>query len=294
MTVEYDAVYIADLDPALPEDSDDISEGASHIRLVKQDLQNTFPNIIDAMTVSDAYLNDLDDALTFGNEDTSDDNTTQVYYASINNRRLKGGLEGREGSDFAILSQVQDMINQALSEGIFPIGSFFTTSTSDNPADVLGFGTWTQVSGMLFGSGSYLSMDGKTSRTFTLGETGGTIDKYIKATNIPEMDIDTAAVDSNNKPYLSISATGDLSNITQGFTTARADANTHDSGGELLRRNNNGSESKDVTQPAWLNGSVPVTATLSGVIPFGEGVDTLETLDVMNPYNVVNIWKRTA
>ncbi len=56
MTIET-ATFVDDLNPALPAGTDDRSEGDNHIRLVKAVLQNTFPNITGAVTVSHTELN---------------------------------------------------------------------------------------------------------------------------------------------------------------------------------------------------------------------------------------------
>ncbi len=51
------AIYIDDLVPGNPESGDNVSQGDDHIRLIKQVLQNQFPNLDDAMNASDEELN---------------------------------------------------------------------------------------------------------------------------------------------------------------------------------------------------------------------------------------------
>lgn len=53
------AQYINTLNPANPVGSDPLSSADDHIRLIKQVLQNTFPNIDSAVTVTDNQLNEL-------------------------------------------------------------------------------------------------------------------------------------------------------------------------------------------------------------------------------------------
>src|SRR5690348_5375641 len=53
------ATYLSDLNAANPSPTDALSQGDDHIRLIKQVLQNTFPNINAAVTVSDETLNAL-------------------------------------------------------------------------------------------------------------------------------------------------------------------------------------------------------------------------------------------
>lgn len=51
------ASYVNQLDPSLPSNTDPISEGDNHLRLIKQALKNTFPNVGGQVTLSDADLN---------------------------------------------------------------------------------------------------------------------------------------------------------------------------------------------------------------------------------------------
>jgi hypothetical protein len=53
------ATYLDDLNASLPAGTDDRSEGDNHIRLLKSVLQNTFPNITGAVTVTQSDLNNI-------------------------------------------------------------------------------------------------------------------------------------------------------------------------------------------------------------------------------------------
>jgi hypothetical protein len=53
------ATYLDDLNASLPAGTDDRSEGDNHIRLLKSVLQNTFPNITGAVTVTQSDLNSI-------------------------------------------------------------------------------------------------------------------------------------------------------------------------------------------------------------------------------------------
>ena len=53
------ATYISDLDSANPAATDQIRQADDHLRLIKQVLKNTFPNLNGAMTASDEDLNAL-------------------------------------------------------------------------------------------------------------------------------------------------------------------------------------------------------------------------------------------
>lgn len=58
MTVET-ASLISDLNPLLPDQSDGMSEGDNHIRLLKSVIKATFPNINAAVTATDEILNNI-------------------------------------------------------------------------------------------------------------------------------------------------------------------------------------------------------------------------------------------
>jgi len=51
------AAYINNLNPAYPASTDGVKEGDDHIRLVKQVIQNTFPNVTGPVTKTQAQLN---------------------------------------------------------------------------------------------------------------------------------------------------------------------------------------------------------------------------------------------
>lgn len=51
------ATYISSLDTANPTAADQRKQGDDHIRLIKSTLQNTFPNITGAVTVTHTQLN---------------------------------------------------------------------------------------------------------------------------------------------------------------------------------------------------------------------------------------------
>lgn len=53
------AITINQLDPANPSGPDRLAQGDDHLRLLKQVLKNTFPNITGPMTLTNDYLNSL-------------------------------------------------------------------------------------------------------------------------------------------------------------------------------------------------------------------------------------------
>ena len=67
MAIETNAVVVTDLNPLYPRDRDYIYEGAAQLRLVKQVLQNTFPNLTEPMTVNSDTLAAISDKISFDN-----------------------------------------------------------------------------------------------------------------------------------------------------------------------------------------------------------------------------------
>lgn len=76
------ATYIHELNPANPLFNDFIREADDHMRLIKQTLQNTFPNITGAVNATEAELNLLVGATTLGTPGGVD---TQVQFNSSGN-----------------------------------------------------------------------------------------------------------------------------------------------------------------------------------------------------------------
>jgi len=170
----------------------------------------------------------------------------------------------------------------------FPIGSVFLSVVSTNPATLLGYGTWSAIAAgrMLVG------LDSGDTDFDTVEETGGAKTKTIAQANLP--NISTGAGTSHNH-------TQDGHNHTQ-------NAHTHDF---LPRSATTGSVSSIVT------GTLDTSSTISGANqPHNQNATATNqaatatnqaeaahthslggsgtALNVVNPYFVVYMWKRTA
>lgn len=282
MTVEYDAVYVADLDPELPADTDDLSEGNDHIMLVKQVLQNTFPDATTALVADFNYINQLPTRITYVTDVESDTDSTTVIAMDMTGNRLKNIHDAYEAQDVPSLAQVQELITTAVSNGIYPVGSLYTSRINTNPADVLGFGTWLAVSGGIFGYGTFTGNDG-TAHEYKVGNTYGSIDVVLEADNIPEMNIDMGAEDDDGNPYV-VTATD------PGHTHEMITRQTHVSIDDTLLGmfpRDDPNNSTDVTETAGAHNHV-----LEGTLPFGNATPT--AVSTLSPINVFYIWERTA
>lgn len=65
MAIETNAVVITDLNPLYPRDRDYIYEGAAQIRLIKQTLQNTFPNVTEPVDIDSDTFKIMSEKLKF-------------------------------------------------------------------------------------------------------------------------------------------------------------------------------------------------------------------------------------
>lgn len=277
MAIETNAVVIQDLNPQYPYPTDYISEGDDHIKLLKQVSKNTFPTATTPLTTEFSVLNQIPTYMTFTTETVG---SATVNVIDLNNAKIKNGTAGTSNNDFTVLQQVRDLITTAV-RNIYPVGCYWMTDSTSNPADVFGFGTWTRVTAMVMGAGTVQptgSIPNQAARTFTVGETGGSFSKQITVANVPLLTSDFAS---------------------NGVTTASAGAHTH----SLTMRNYRisiddtiGGVFGSAEQPATYNtdSAGAHTHTLQGILRLGTALENQSPLDVMPPYVVTNIWKRTS
>ena len=277
MAIETNAVVVNDLNPQYPYPTDYISEGDDHVKLIKQVLKNTFPTATTPLTTEVGTLNQLPDYMTFTTETVSG---ATVNVIDLQTSKIKNGTAGTSDADFTVLKQVKDLITTAI-KNIYPVGCYWITDSNSNPADVFGFGTWTRITSMLMGAGTVQptgSIPNQSARTFTVGETGGSFSKQIGIGNVPQMTSDFAS---------------------NGITVSSAGAHTH----SLTMRNYRISIN-DTVGGVFGNAESPATYNtdsagshvhnLAGILRIGTALENQAPLDVMPPYTVTNIWKRTS
>lgn len=158
------ATYIDTLQPDWPTGSDPLSAGDDHIRQIKKTLQNTFPNINGEIVATPEVLNNLAQ-ITWR---TLDENPSQYPYAgywqaddpagtgaaAITSANLSAAMANAVPSSVVSWEMVQNLI--------YPIHSVLVSTNSANPADYLGFGTWTQRPGSVYGAGGVTDGMGAT------------------------------------------------------------------------------------------------------------------------------------
>lgn len=161
----------------------------------------------------------------------------------------------------------------------FPVGSVFLSVVSTNPATLLGYGTWSAIAAgkMLIG------LDSGDTDFDTAEETGGSKTKTIAQANLP--DISTGA--------------GTAHTHVQDAHTHIQDAHLHGIGTGTT----DGSSGIDTSTTSSTNkNTASATATNQNTTATNQN-ESAHThplggsgtaLDVMNPYFVVYVWKRTA
>lgn len=277
MAIETNAVVVQDLNPQYPYPTDYISEGDDHVKLTKQVLKNTFPTATTPLTTEFSTLNQIPDYMTFTTENVSG---ATVNVIDLQNSKIKNGTAGTSDADFTVLKQVRDLITTAI-KNIYPVGCYWMTDGSANPADVFGFGTWTRVTSMLMGAGTVQptgSIPNQSARTFSVGEKGGSFSKQITVANVPLLTSDFA---------------------TNGISVGNSGGHRHN-----LTMRNYRISIDDTIGGVFGNAESPAnyqtdvsgdhTHPLQGILRLGTALENQAPLDVMPPYTVTNIWKRTS
>lgn len=271
MAIETNAVVISDLNPLYPQDRDYIAEGAAQIRLVKQVIKNTFPNVDSPVTMDSDQLNLFGDKITFSGDSMD-----------VGGLMIKNATAGTGSNDVVTKSQMETYFTDFLKNRVYRVGSYYTSEDNTNPGDaaVLGFGTWVVVTGMLMGSGTVTpdgSVPNAQSRHFTAGGTGGRIYNTIKADNLPLTTIDLA-----DAGVTTGSSGGHVHGVPADFINISID----DQPSRVYREGQGHGSSFNTTREG------EHTHPIEGSISFGKDDVARQPIDTMPPYRVVNIWRR--
>jgi len=187
----------------------------------------------------------------------------------------------------------------SVMQTIYPVGAIYISTLSTNPNTLLGFGTWAA-----FGAGKVLvSLDSADADFDTAEETGGAKTKTIATANLP--NISTGAGTSHNHAF-----TG--SAVTSGAGSAHThtqNAHSHYAGnsygftvggGTTLRTTEIGNQFVSSETASNQNESAHTHSVTAAGTNAAEASHTHSlggsgtALNVMNPYIVVYMWKRTA
>lgn len=155
------AQYINTLQPDWPLGTDPESAGDDHIRLVKQVLKNTFPNIDSQVTGTPTQINNI----TL-NTPWQDNSATAGALSNFNLTDPAKGDGSLAALAIATPTAQQSNLNPALAVTwlmvqslIYPVGVVIV-NTGANPLNYLGFGTWVQRAGTIYGVGDCADQNG--------------------------------------------------------------------------------------------------------------------------------------
>ncbi len=171
------AQFINTLTPEWPLGTDPESAGDDHIRMVKQVLQNTFPNFTSQLTPSADDINGVIPHLSYSTG--ADFDASEPGVMTLWNPTHDGAawLIARGAGNAAEMAQNPSyaMTGVTLMNVIFPVGSVIF-NTGINPASYMGFGTWTQRSGVIYGAGGVFDKtEGTYEYIFGNGQVAGNL-----------------------------------------------------------------------------------------------------------------------
>ena len=87
---------------------------------------------------ADISAQQLDDAIKDLTMSTKQDSLTAETVSTVSEDTKVSGIDLTENKS---LDTTMEDISKYLADKFFPIGSLYTTTSSDNPADILGIGT---------------------------------------------------------------------------------------------------------------------------------------------------------
>lgn len=187
--------------------------------------------------------------------------------------RHLGDIEKKIGEDI-------DSALKLLKDNIYHIGAYYITESDKNPSDpdLLGFGVWVKLTGMIMGSGVIdpdPNVPNSTRIEYKVGNTGGRPWATIEEMNIPQL-----VVDSKNFSIIDYEHDHGIHMIQD---------STALSGSNILQ--------KDITTGAGterrslMSTNTPI---ISGIVRLGRAESDRQPINTMSPYRVANIWRREA
>lgn len=283
MSVETTAKFISELNDTLPRSADFIKEGDDHIRLIKNILKNSFPNIDKAVNLTADQMNSLSAQASISNDTmvlTTGLKLGQGKTLDLNSgKAINSGLAVNDG-DLVSFAFLKNYVSTILGK-THPIGSLYFTESLEDPSTLFG-GTWVKFAAGRVIVGTGVGTDGVTTKTFANSETGG---EYKHSLNI--LEIPSHAHGSGT---LVTSRNGDhRHSYTDDDNRA---SNFADTGAEFVAHLNGGGSDGGGHQCHYhtsLEGGHIHTVTGATSLSGGDG-----SHNNIQPYIAVNIWKRTA
>jgi hypothetical protein len=209
MTVE-SATYINTLNPSYPASGGPAGEGDDHIGLIKQVLQNTFPNLSGAMTASHTELNKLDGATI---------STAELNYLAGVTGGIQAQLDGKEATVSLTASRA------VVSGAGGGLAASAVTSTELGYLSGVTSAVQTQITARLIASNNLSDLASAAAARTNLGVTATGVDTTycFRANNLSDV-ASAATAFSNIKQAASTSATGVVELATDAELQAGADS----------------------------------------------------------------------
>lgn len=173
MTVELNARFVSELNESYPRQGDLLKEGDDHMRLIKSCLKQTFPSFNRTVNITAEKFNYFDGLFDFTSDTATLKGNLSVVAEKVLNfgdNQLKGVKNPTEAQDVV----TKDFFDKNLGTIAWPVGSIYMTADGRNPAELMGFGVWEAYATgrVLVGSGSGKDDRGE-ARLFALGAAGG-------------------------------------------------------------------------------------------------------------------------
>lgn len=278
------AQYIDSLTPEWPLGSDPRSAGDDHIRMIKQVLQNSFPGVTGAVTATQQQLNDL--ATHFRYEAPDEANGYKGRMVAVNDDYTETiGIRARaltaaELADPAMHDHVVTF--NAIMGMIYPVGGVYVTSRTENPAQILGFGTWVQRSGIMYGAGNRSDVDGM-NRDIPMGDVPGHWRVHYEHVYPATVQIDNGWA-ADNGAHLHGGGVRNPADIGDAWVYGAYGGNLSPGRAISLGDGDDYTTPQQATSTDGQHGHY-----VSGTVAFGNGM-----LPFAQPGHAFNVWERTA
>lgn len=260
------ATYISELNPDWPVGSSDfVSQGDDQLRMMKKTLQNTFPNANAPITATPEQINNV----AIGIQYHEMDDGTGYYDAYKPDRSTDAAISVRTCALDEYKKNTHIAINyDFVSLFIYPVGCQYVSYTdSRNPYDILGFGTWESVVGLIAGVGAATDCQGYT-QNYSAGYQPGFW--RIQNFHVVHTEYDVSLTMDPIDPHVHGEAT-----INSFYNDSGHTATVPGDG------------------PGTTGSAGGHTPTGTGHLTIGEGTPTDSTA-FFNPYYGAYIWRRTA
>lgn len=268
------ATYLDTLVPDWPTGpSDPVSIGDDNLRMIKKVLQNTFPNINGPINATPEALNGITDHLYYSPGDGTPGNPAMLATSDGNPDDAKPLIVTCNTPDAKGLSALPyAAINwNVVMNILYPVGGEYSSYTDNrNPADILGFGVWSPVVGLIAGIGTAIDSQGY-SQNYYAGYQAGCWRVQVAHIVAADLDLAMDQVQDHQHP------------TPDSFVNSDPNGNSY-----ALNGGGGGYQHQQELMSEPAGGHTP-----TGKAKLGVGAPT-EGTAFFNPYYGKYIWVRTA